>query len=84
MILEPIPYIRYPELNDFQIGRIGFGRTIQSYKIKSDSISRDHCEIVRIKSYTQNIINKHKIIQSFLTTKSHYSSNLRKLPCDVW
>lgn len=47
--LPPIHYLKFPEIDDFQFGRVGFGRLHQSYKIQSDSISKDHCSFTHIK-----------------------------------
>ena len=45
LTLPPILYRKFPQLTDFHFGRTGFGREHQSYKIQSDSISKDHCNI---------------------------------------
>lgn len=82
--LDPLPYKKYYELNDFQIGRLGYGRNIQSYKIQSDSISRDHCEFIRIKNCNKKSLDHQKIIEKAFKYRTPVRSLCRKIPRETF
>ena len=77
--LPPIKYIKFYEINDFQFGRTGFGRLHQSYKIQSDSISKDHCSITHLKTDSSKEIKKFQILKKKLQSSTPISSASRRI-----